>query len=37
VAKSYESIASLEIFLVDAQKRTLPFEVEKLPKGTPDD
>jgi hypothetical protein len=37
VAKSYEFIASLEIFLVDAQKRTLPFEVEKLPKGTPDD
>ena len=37
VAKSYEFIASLEIFLVDAQKRMLPFEVEKLPKGTPDD
>ena len=37
VAKSYEFIASLENFLVDAQKRTLPYEVEKLPKDTPDD
>ena len=37
VAKSYEFIASLERFLVDAQKRTLPHEVENLPKATPDD
>ena len=37
VAKSYEFIASLERFLVDAQKRTLPHEVEKLPKATPNE
>jgi hypothetical protein len=37
VAKSYEFIQSLETFLIDAQKRTLPYEVEKLPKATPDD
>jgi hypothetical protein len=36
VAKSYEFIASLERFLVDAQKRTLPHEVEKLPKAAPE-
>jgi hypothetical protein len=35
VAKSYEFIASLEQFLVDAQKHTLPHEVEQLPKDSP--
>jgi hypothetical protein len=35
VAKSYEFIASLEQFLVDAQKHTLPNEVEQLPKDGP--
>ena len=35
VAKSYEFIASLEQFLVDAQKHTLPHEVEQLPKDGP--
>jgi hypothetical protein len=34
VAKSYEFIASLETFLVDAHNHTLPHDVEKLPKGT---
>ena len=35
VAKSYEFIASLERFLLDAQKHTLPHEVEQLPKDRP--
>ncbi len=35
VAKSYEFIASLERFLVDAQKHALPHEVEQLPKDGP--
>jgi hypothetical protein len=35
VAKSYEFILSLEQFLVDAQKHTLPHEVEQLPKDGP--
>jgi hypothetical protein len=35
VAQSYEFIASLERFLVDAQKHTLPHEVEQLPKDGP--
>jgi hypothetical protein len=36
VAKSYEFIASLERFLLNAQKHTLPHEVEQLPKDGPD-
>ncbi len=32
-AKSYEFIESLEHFLIDQQKHTLPTEVEKLPKA----
>jgi hypothetical protein len=36
VAKSYEFIASLERFLLDQQKHTLPTEVEQLPKDAPD-
>jgi hypothetical protein len=35
VAQSYEFIASLEKFLLDAQKNTLPHEVERLPKDGP--
>ena len=35
VAKSYEFIASLEQFLVSAQKQALPREVERLPKDGP--
>jgi hypothetical protein len=35
VARSYEFIASLERFLSDAQKHTLPNEVELLPKDGP--
>ena len=35
VAKSYEFIASLEQFLISAQKQTLPHEVEQLPKDFP--
>lgn len=35
VAKSYEFIASLERFLVDAQKNALPHQVEQLPKDGP--
>ena len=37
VAKSYEFIASLETFLVDAHNHTLPHDVEKLPKATPEE
>jgi hypothetical protein len=36
VAKSYEFIESLERFLLDQQKQTLPHEVEQLPKDAPD-
>jgi hypothetical protein len=36
VAKSYEFIASLERFLLDQQRHTLPIEVENLPKDGPD-
>jgi hypothetical protein len=36
VAKSYEFIESLERFLLDQQKNTLPREVEKLPKDGPE-
>jgi hypothetical protein len=32
LAKSYEFVASLERFLVDVQRNTLPNDVEKLPK-----
>ena len=35
VAKSYEFIASLERFLLDAQKHTLPHDVEQIPKDGP--
>ena len=35
VAKTYEFVASLERFLVDQQKHTLPVEVERLPKEPP--
>jgi hypothetical protein len=35
VAKSYEFIVSLEKFLLDAHKQTLPHEVEQLPKDGP--
>jgi hypothetical protein len=35
VAASYEFIASLETFLLDQQKHTLPHELEKLPKDSP--
>ena len=35
VAQSYEFIASLEKFLLDAQKNALPHEVERLPKDSP--
>ncbi len=34
-AKSYEFIESLERFLIDQQKNTLPTEIEKLPKDAP--
>jgi hypothetical protein len=36
VAKSYEFIASLEQFLLSAQKNALPHEVERLPRDGPD-
>jgi hypothetical protein len=36
VAKSYEFIASLEQFLLSAQKNALPHEVERLPHDGPD-
>ena len=35
VSQSYEFIASLEKFLLDAQKNALPHEVERLPKDGP--
>jgi hypothetical protein len=35
VATTYEFVASLERFLLDQQKGTLPTEVEKLPKDEP--
>jgi hypothetical protein len=36
VAKSYEFVESLERFLLDHQRNTLPLEVEKLPKDGPE-
>ena len=36
VAKTYEFVASLERFLVDQQRQTLPREVEKLPTDGPE-
>ena len=36
VAKSYEFIESLERFLLDQQKHTLPTEVAKLPTDAPE-
>ena len=36
VAKSYEFIESLERFLLDQQRHTLPSEVEKLPTDAPE-
>jgi len=35
VATTYEFVASLERFLLDQQKGTLPNEVEQLPKDEP--
>jgi hypothetical protein len=36
VASTYEFVASLERFLLDQQRHTLPIEVEGLPKDAPD-
>jgi hypothetical protein len=35
VATTYEFVVSLEKFLMDQQKHTLPHEVEQLPKDQP--
>ena len=35
VAKTYEFLASLERFLIDQQKDTLPIEIESLTKNDP--
>jgi len=35
LATTYEFVASLERFLLDRQKGTLPVEVEKLPTDEP--
>lgn len=36
LVKSYEFVASLEQFLLSAQKHRLPHEVERLPRDAPD-
>jgi hypothetical protein len=35
-AKTYEFVASLERFLLDQHRNTLPTEIERLPKDEPE-